>query len=352
MTDSLQGALSVLVGKFMDLDPELQAIMDKAKQGKVSESDALAQMSEYVQAHPELIERLSKTASQELAPFGEGALEALRPPGGTMQVGADRLPRLNPLFEAALIERNQYDGDIPEHRTGPMPEGATPAVSVLTSARNPVAVGKMLENASQRLGHALDAHEAERRNAIEAIEAGDDVLKLMGEHGQLVRREDTGSRDLMKRGSAATDLPTYRRGEVPAPVRTRRPPASALARMGDEDARALAHKFFSTTQGRRTALPTIRGLVADALRAEGWEVTERDYQDAGGDVLAFHEWSATLSGAPGTQASFSFVDTAAKAMTRNLLLQLGETEKKPVVLEVDTVNALDTRAVGWAARLL
>ena len=345
MTDLLKEKLTRVMSSF-SVDPEVRAILEKAKKGEVSETDALKQMYAYVQDHPELI-----TALQGL---NVGTLQNLHPPEGVMRTEKDRLPRLNPLFEAALIERAQFDGDIPEHRTGPKPKGAPPAVPVITKARNPVAVGKMLETASTRVGKELREHEAERYRAIEAIEAGDDVLKLMGKHGQLVRKEDIGNRDLMKHGSAETDLPTYRRGQVPAPIRTRRPPASVLARMGDKDARQLAYKTFSTTQGRRSVLPTIRGLVADSLRDEGWDVREREYHGGATEetVLAFHSWSVSISGAPGTQAAFAFVDTAAKALTRNLLDQLADKEKNPLVLEINTVDVLDERTVGWAGRLL
>ena len=59
--------------------------------------------------------------------------------------------RLNPKYESYLAERLQFDGDAPELRTGALPKGQKPAVPIETSSRNPVLLGKELEEASEKI---------------------------------------------------------------------------------------------------------------------------------------------------------------------------------------------------------
>ena len=89
---------------------------------------------------------------------------------------------LNPLVEAAITERSSIDGDVPECRTGPLPDGAFPAVPVKTTSPDPVLVGVMLQRASEQVREELkiasQEHKAlcaRKQASIKAlIDCGDD----------------------------------------------------------------------------------------------------------------------------------------------------------------------------------
>ena len=337
-------------GWFPD-DPELQAIQYKLKVKEITGDQAFDLMEQYIQEREDasvssgVQTEIPQRASQELAvPEGEEIL----PPDGPLcmfKPSSMELPRLNPLVEGALIERVQFDGDIPELRTGPLPRKTLPAVSVKTTARDPVAMGVMLDTAAKRVG-------GEVRKQDKQLKA--DIVEKMLSHTEIIKKTDDGG-ELALQGSAETDAPAYKRGQLPDLVRTRRPSGSALANLTPEERKGKAFKFFSTTQGRRSAVLTIRELVAVALRSEDWEVEERDFDPRAlrETPLAHHEWSVSLSGAGATQATFSVIDVAARALAKSLVKQLAELEPlKRVILEVSPVNTTDVRAVGWAARVL
>lgn len=354
MDKELEASLQLLldtVNKY----PELAEVLRQSKLGQISEQEAMVRMNQFALEHPDFVSDLMQPESRPepeltLSPVGE-----VLPPDGSLSLfkpSSNGLPRLNPLVEAALIERIQYDGDIPELRSGPLPEGTKPAVSVKTKSRNPVAIGHMLENASQRIGKQIREAEEERKNSL--IAAHHQVLEDIGNHAELVKKSDQDL-SIALYGSPETDIPEYRRGKVSAPVRSRRPSGSALAAMTPQEKREKAFQFFSTTQGRRSAIPVIQELVATSLRGEGLEVTERVYNPRAAveTPLAFHEWAMSLSGAGATQATFSVIDVAANVLAKMLGKQMqGHPGVQQVILEVTPVNQVDTRTIGWAARLL
>src|SRR4051812_9456770 len=97
--------------------PELVPFLNAARDGTLSVEEALFSMVRIVQDNPDkadaLVRVADKIAVQERDPSSIGALFQKE----------HGLPRLNPLYEAALAERIQFDGDIPEARTGPAPKG-------------------------------------------------------------------------------------------------------------------------------------------------------------------------------------------------------------------------------------
>jgi hypothetical protein len=351
--DTMQG----LHGKVLKY-PELARLLDRAKAGEITEQETLIQMNQFALDHPEFVTDLM-APPEEPAPVPTPGMELqtvgdVLPPDGPLALfkpSSNGLPRLNPLIEGALIERVQYDGDIPELRTGPIPEGVAPAVAVKTKSRNPVAIGHMLNTASKRVGEQIKVHEAERKSLL----APDtEMLETLSGHAALVKLSDE-ELSVALQGSSDTDHPDYKRGQVPVPVRTRRPSGSALAAMTPQERREKAFQFFSTTQGRRSALPVIQELIATALRSEGLDVEEREFDPraARETPLAFHEWSAVLGGAGSMQAAFSVIDVAATVLAKTLIKQMkGHGDAKSIILELTAINQLDIRTVGWAARVL
>lgn len=327
--------------------PELREILDQAKAGDLSEEDAMRCLSEVVMADPELGRRFQQVAMLALTPLREEDRAKPLDHGGALMHRERGLPKLNPLVEAALIERVQFDDDIPELRTGGMPRGVAPAVSVDTTARNPVAIGLMLGQASKEVAIKIKAADPKRQAII------NDMALLDMVEGASTALAKTQERDLVFGGKSDTaDVPEYRRGAVPAPVAITQPTGSALLAMTPQERKQSAWTFLSTTQGRRSGVRSIAELVDAKLRDEGFDVKVRPFNpNASEAVLAAHQWTVGIDGPGSTQAAFSIIDIAA-AVIAQTLTRLMETNRGRVILEVTTVNTVDIRSVGWAGRLL
>lgn len=346
--ESLLGFLQESLKKIQE-HPYLARTLEQLKAGEISEEQAMFRMNQYMIEHPEVVSVLMPPNMDVLIhPDSQASI----PNSALFTPSTGGLPRLNPLVEGALIERVQFDDDIPELRTQHLPEGVKPAVPVKTTARDPVAIGKMLGNASDRIEKQIKKHEKTRK---EALLADPTLIEDVIHHAALIKMSDEEAMEVALHGSVETDLPAYQRGQVPEPVRTRRPSGSALATMTPQERKEKAFKFFSTTQGRRSAIPVIRELIATSLRGEGLTVEEREY-DPKADrqtPIAFHEWSVVLGGAGSTQATFSVIDVSANVLAKVLIKQMKEhPEIRNVILELVPVNEVDVRTVGWAARII
>jgi hypothetical protein len=321
--------------------PEVADIIDRARSGQLTEDQAVAELTTLVAVGGrDLHLRLQ---------------DIVVPPPG------DRgLPRLDPTYESRLSEHVQFDGDIPQLRFGPMPRGATPAVPVDTDARDPAAIGIMLGDAASQVSDEAARLESDvARQLADAVESGDwsgiiphlpeDVrVKLLPAPGEVTRVEDLPI-DVLRR-DLVPDPAGYERGRVPALRTVAEPTGAALATMSAEDRGAAAWRFLSTSQGRRSATRTIAAMVEAHMRGDGLDVTaSHGVPDHRVEVLAHAEWSVGLSGPNGTQPGFAFVDTAARALATRLGRDLAP---GAYTLEVATVDTVDVRRVGWAARLV
>ena len=134
--------------------------------------------------------------------------------------------------------------------------------------------------------------------------------------------------DAIVQGTAQSDPAGYRRGEAPQPLAVQRPRGASLLAMSDVERKEMAWQFLSTTQGRTTAIATIRTLIAQHLTKKGFVVEERDYDPKATRVqpLAFKEWSVHMSGPGGTQPAFAVVDAlvacSSEFVERELLVRL------------------------------
>jgi len=347
MTDPNQ-VFTQFAAKVADEFPALANILEQAKNGELSEQDAMRCLSETVMGDPELAARFQQVAMQALAPLREDQVAKPLDHNGIIMHKPRGLPRLNPLVEGALIERAQFDGDMPELRTGQLPEGVKPAVSVDTDVRSPVAMGAMLKDASEQVAGKIADVEPERVKLIEAI-ADNDTLALVKATGL----EASEARDLVLDGkSNALDIPEYRRGQVPAPVKVTKPSGAALLAMSPAERRQSAWSFLSTTQGRRSAVRGIKEMVEGRLAAAGFDVTSRPFDKTDtSPVLAAHKWEVGIDGPNATQSAFNMIDVAAISIAANLVRDMGD-RRGSVILEVVPINTVDIRSVGWAGRLM
>lgn len=350
--EAIQEGIRDLMLALRETVPEIADVMDQAKEGLLTEEEAMAKMSDLLRDAQTHARFMAFMEPMELAPIPDIKPEDKPPELFENEVGR---PQLNPLVQGALAERLQFDGDVPEMRTSDLPEGVKPAVSVKTSARNPIALGVMLEAASDGVENEVRHHQATRAKLIEDLEQGNtDQTALMAKGVDWLTTAN-GDPDFgaIAEGSQASDLALYRRGEVPAPVEVATPAGSALAALTPEERREAAYKFLSTTQGRRSAVATIRELIATRVRGGSFEVVEREFDPAAEcDVKAARDWVVNIHGKGAIKETFNLIDTAAQALASGMLRQLDGETSGTLYLEVVAKNTVDVRSVGWSARLV
>jgi hypothetical protein len=246
---------------------------------------------------------------------------------------------LHPLLMGMIVELLQFDGDVPELRSGRLPEGGSPAVPVRTSSRDPVVIGAMLRTASREvsaeLGSAQAEHDVKMAKMIDAI--GGTGAEVTG----LVRQET-------ERGVA---VPGYAPGHKAAMREVSVPTTAELARMTFGERQELAHKTLTSTQGRRSVVPVLSEMIRDALHSAGYATVDHGEGDV---VFASAEWCVTIDGGKTERnPNFNFVDTAARALVRKLRHDIhGRTSPHtPLLLRVTPVNEISERRVGWRATL-
>lgn len=357
VVEAFQDMLSSINEDF----PVLGDFLKKATEEGMSEEDIIVQMMGLVQGNPEMEDALTTKAMAIMEPLREeGSLHKPQTedgPGIVFDPGSG-LPRLNPLYEAAVIEKLQFDGDIPEFRSGPLMPGTSPAVPVETDARSPVALGHMLETASKKVASEVHTH---RKSLLEDVMATPEAQDPRAGTGtDLVPREGETDLIAMASGTALTDPPSYRRGEVPSLFKVDTPTGGALAALDTKEQRQMAWHFLSTSQGRRSAEKTLWTLVATTLRNDGVKILDNDHKKKEGspevpDVIAYTDWTMSLGEQGTTQQGFSLIDVASGALAHSLSKQMGgksERGQGPLILEIHSINTVDVRSVGWAARIV
>lgn len=347
---SIQQLSDALSEKF----PEIGEVIEALQKGEMDEATAMKRLMRFVAeegAGPE-IEGMASEAFSELRDdrpspivLHENAEVPIKGEPPPLVYEKDTIKRLNPLVEAAIAEQAFFDGDVPTMRTGELPEGARPAVPVETTVRNPEAIGVMLETASAEVTGKIREAQEEHVASAKLI-----AVELEGQ-----RVEGDAAIEVYRRSlpdTVPTGVPGYETGKVPAKREVVGPSGSALAKLTPEERRRAAHKVLATTQGRRSAKSVIEEMILTTLASEGFEMESRPEHRAAGSIEVYADWSMDLGGPLATQSNFSFLDTAAKAIGQKLAKILREKPVVNPVLEVTTIDTVDVRRVGWAARVV
>lgn len=351
----IEAALQEAIARLSREVPVIGNLLAETRAQGTSEVDAVARLLPLLKEDPTLaveVERIMmevfagvREAPATVAPASMSA-DVVLPPrheGG--------MPRLNPLYAATIQEKIQFDGDVPDLRTGPLPAGATPAVPVATEARDPVVLGWMLGRAAEEVSSEFRAIEQKADAEVRLLIEGDasTPAALAPSDPAILAKIDRAN---------LPDPVGYERGKVPALREVEAPEGTHLATLTPEQRGQLAWKFVSTTQGRRTALGTIRKLMATSLVGDGFDVEAHEGEPlrlTKEQVLAYVEWSFDLDGPGSLQSGFAFVDTAARALVRKmedvLHDRFPDIVGRALLLEVVPVNTVDVRKVGWAARV-
>jgi len=334
--------------------PEIGEVIEALKKGEMDEATAMKRLMRFVVEDgcaPDIegmaSEAFSALRNDRPSPIvlRDDAQVPIKGEPPPLVYEKDTIKRLNPLVEAAIAEQAAIDGDVPVMRTGELPEGARPAVPVETTARSPEAIGVMLETASIEV--AGEIREAQEKHVEDA------KLIAVELEGQGVEGEE--AIEVYRRqlpDKVPTGVPGYETGKIPAKREVGGPSGSALAKLTPEQRKRAAHKVLATTQGRRSAKPVIEEMILTTLASEGFEMESRPEERAMGPIEVYAEWSMDLGGPMATQSNFSFLDTAAKAIGQKLARILREKPVEAPVLEVSTIDTVDVRKVGWAARVV
>lgn len=248
---------------------------------------------------------------------------------------------LHPLLMGMIVELIQFDGDIPELRTGRLPAGAKAAVPVASQARDPVTLGAMLRTASQEVTAEIRALEkAQDQKVAGMIEAVGD--ESGGAISAIVRQES----------ERALAVPGYQPGQKAQIREVKAPTGVELMAMPFKERQELAHQALTSTQGRRSAIPVISQLIYDSLVSmlHGLTIASTHRSDPFADV----EWVMQIDGGVNERnPNFNFIDTAAKSLKNKLSRELEQRKGMEASYElvVTPINTVSERRVGWRAAL-
>lgn len=335
------------------LDPRIEDIFQQLRAGYLDETEAMKQIMEFAAESPEWGASVEAEALKAFQPSilqeGMTSLAALPDRGDFLdrwgmeeedliyQSAPNRAPQLHPMIQGMIGELLQYDGDVPELRTGRLPEDGSPAVPVKTKARNPITIGAMLKTASAEVHAELkDAEVTQAAALTTAMEAGNAVaVKTILD------------------GSMAVSVPGYEIGKSPALRKVEAPDSHELVRLTMPEKQELWYKALTSTQGRKSAVPVIADLVMDDLRGKGLDVqwgrppgAQATQTDA--------EWTVEIFGSKDeANPHFSYIDVAARSLSRKLQTDLDKkiNTTNKLALHVRPINTVEERVVGWSASL-
>lgn len=233
------------------------------------------------------------------------------------------MPMLNPLIEAHIAELAFLDGDVPHLRTGPLPEGAVPAVPIETSVADPVMIGMMLEQAAQKVQEAIQI--------------------AVKEYNQIA--EGTAIEPLKTMPLVPTGVKGYEAGKVAVPMHIAKPTVAAVAALTPTERRSAARRAIATTQGRASLCPVVADLVIRKLAVLGVDANAGPV--TGGGVFTVR-WSVHSWADEEIQAAFSPLESASAAIASKIR---AATDTKQVTIEVVPINGAAERNFGWAAKV-
>lgn len=207
----------------------------------------------------------------------------LEDPSNLLQQQENRMPQLNPLLQAALGERLQFDKDIPELRTQFLPpDKVTPAIPVRTTSLDLTQITLELEKASNKTKLIMEKRFKELEQKVE--------------NGSLpVKIEETT--DLVKFYSDYVEPSVYKTGHLAKLVSPQK--VSLLEEKVTPS--ALDNSIFSS-QGRKSACYSLTHHLKEFFKEKNFSVVEKKL-DVKEDFLI--EWKFDFYG--GLNPKFSLL---------------------------------------------
>jgi len=216
------------------------------------------------------------------------------------------------LEAVSVLERLQFDGDVPEARVDPLMEGFQPAVPVQTVSLNPIEIGLQLQVASEET-----------------------LALLQGP-------------DSSERTSASTELACWE----PEHYKTGLPAKKSLGKtvditlLSDAQRQQAYWLTISSTQGRESACFPIQLSIADVLGKNGYRVIRADPVR----MVAKGFWRFSAFGKADQSLNFNPLTTAVGVMSQQILAELRELSTVPTLcVEVVPIHDMANRNIGWVA---
>lgn len=216
--------------------------------------------------------------------------------------------QLHPLVQGDILERLQFDGDIPELRSGPMPPGASPAVPVRVVTGDPILVGAQLWRASTDVMARL---KPSPEDGILACPDGDPGYQT----GKLATIQDARVNHLWVQNLT-------------------------------ESHQKFAFQAISSSQGRRSIAAWLLERLLEQLGSAGYQVNSLSQKQTNWDVMV--EWTTLiLSGEKSINPRFNYIRVAELSLFRKLQTKL--VMGRQYLLKIATVDEIADRRVGWQA---
>lgn len=319
------------VQRLLEDTPGAAPVLLALQEGRLAPEEALTKLAELaLQAgHGDALVAAS-TRMEKAAREAHGAPLTLTHDNG--------MTMLNPLMEAAIAERASLDGDVPELRSGLLPEEGHPAVPVLTDTLDPVVLGMQLEIASMEVAEEMrlqvSAHTDTCAQIMDRVEA--DATK----EGMDVEY----AIEIAKKGLPAipTGVKGYEAGSLPMLRKATQIPTATLADLSDDQRRLYSYKALSTTQGRVSLTGVVQKGVIDYLRAHNINAVAGKPHD---DAATITMWTVTLWGADDLSDGFNPITTAIHSMCSDAMESI--TGHAEVCISVSPYNGIADRRFGW-----
>lgn len=345
-------SLKALGDLISEKDETIKAIFDKVEAGDLDADVAIQEVLAYAKENPQLEKEISEMfmdlSKEDM--IMETDLEVfVTPPSNLSQdittdmIWEDRSEegkrsRLNPQYEAHLAERLQFDGDVPELRSGNIGEDVKPAVPVIATSRNPVIVGEQLKRASEEVRSEIDTIASEHKTLIEEqVESGALVLSNMSDEDLVTALTPPAPE-------------SYQNGQVPVKREIAEVTTTDLISLDQEKKQANCFEVVGTTQGRRSAIPVIAEIIKERFKKNNLDVDLVESCD--GEPVSQANWTFTINGSFEVQGEFSFFDTAGYSLAYKLLKSLRNKKlEKGYKMLVTPINEYSIREVGWKVLL-
>ncbi len=329
-------ALDVInrINEVLETMPGAASILDDIQMGRLAPDEAMdslmrlfvssGKLETLVQASSQLTDLYNVTTTP-----GEDDVPIVMKHDNGMSV-------VNPIMEAVVKERASLDGDVPEARLGPIPEGGRPAVPVKTDSYDPVIVGIQLRKASedvaQEIRVAIAEHDEYCTAVLSDVEKNtDDAVR---ETALEMAKKHLPPVPVGVKGYKAGGKPAFRKGALVPPV--------AAAELSLTERREHAYRALATTQGRASLSPVIEKGVIDYLRQHGI------YARAGEphpDSSVLSRWTSVVWGADDLSDGFNYITTAIHYMSVEVMDFVSSHPE--VFVRVSPHHGIADRRFGW-----